>query len=151
MQRLLKVVVMDKDQVEGSKFAKDLEADGNIETVQAVSVLDGAKLARRERQIVSFVVDADADQIAALRTVIPGSTIIAMNEDVSASDSAARAGAHKVIEKGTEESRGEGLRLAVRKAVLAHDMQVLSSPPLRRNDKILEMVTQMLQKSKSPE
>lgn len=149
MNRTLKVLVLEDDPVLRDALALQLQQDPQITTCQAETLVEAGTMARKESHftILADLSLADAkglDAIYLMKRVIPGATIIVITGASSeVQKQALEAGAHAVIEKASEQSHGQALIDVIRKAVTAHDMELICMPAYDRADKIEDLLTKI--------
>lgn len=156
MHRPLKVIVVEDNTALREGLVHTLEKDPDISTVQAETLNDAAMLALKERRVVALIdltlSDATgADAVNVMAKLLPGATIVVITgtDDQNTLDSAIRHGAHKIIQKGSSESYGQGLIDAVRHAVLTHEMKIMQAPAFTSLGEAKDIVAAIL-RPKSP-
>lgn len=155
MHRPLKVIVIEDDKTLRQGLATTLEQDEGIVTVQAETLMEGAQLAIKERRVVALIdlslADATGtDAVNVMTKLLPGATIVVItgSDDQNLLDSAIRNGAHKVIQKGSPESYGQGLIDAVRHAVISHETKIMAAPTHESLGEAKTLVRAILEQSK---
>ena len=154
-ERPLKVLVIEDDAMLRGAIIEALGRDKQISTCEASGLIEGARLARTERQLVALVdlglEDASGTEaVEVLVRTLPGAAIAVITGASGEVREACRAaGAHKVIEKGSTESYGDGLISSIHEAVASRDAQLLCAIPKARIEKIDAMVDRILEKQKT--
>ncbi len=154
-QRLLRVIVVEDNKALCQAYSDILESDKQITAVQAHDLPEAVQLCRREPQVVMLVdlglpSASGMDAITMMRKENPGATMVVITGDVDARPAALAAGAHEVIVKGSPESYGDGLILAVRNAVRVHDAELLfvkGQAILDRTEQRIEQAAQLATKT----
>ncbi len=129
-ERPLKVLVVEDNDALREAFADQLRRDPAITTCEASTLVQGAKLARKQERFVVLIdlTLEDAKELEAvhvMKRIIPGATLVVVT---GASEEIRKAclllGVHGVIEKASPDSWGQGLIDAVRRAVKVHDDEI---------------------------
>lgn len=132
--RPLKVLVVEDNATLRHLFAMQLEKDLQIKTCEASTLVEGALIAQQEPHFVILIDltldDAqELDAVHAMKRLIPGATLVVITgADEETCKACMKSGAHGVIRKGSPETLGENMALAVRKAVATHDEELRLAP-----------------------
>jgi DNA-binding NtrC family response regulator len=134
MNRPLSIIVIEDDKSQRDLFVAALKQDDQILAQGVGTLAEGERLAKTQHQY-GYLIDLglkdakDQQAVERIHKTIPQATIVVITgapPDVQ--QRAKDAGATRVIEKGSEDSYGAGLRRAVREAFVQRDMELLHAP-----------------------
>ncbi len=147
----IKAIVIEDNEVHRHAVAEFLGRDPHITSVEAATLLEGARLAMNEPRVLLLVdltlpvgdgisVTSGTEAIEVMQRMIPGATRVVITGDETAKEACLKAGAHAVIIKGTPESYGDGLIRALNRAVVFHETELLAAPAKESSARIQQIV-----------
>lgn len=147
----IKTIVIEDNSVHRHAIAEFLNRDPHITSVEASTLIEGARLAMNEPRVLLLVdltvpvgdgvsITSGTEVLEVMQRMIPGATRVVITGDTEAVAACLKAGAHAVIIKGTAESYGDGLIRTLQKAVLTHETELLVTPVKESSERIQQIV-----------